>query len=40
MSRNLIDTVTFDLWNTLIAHDEFYDDRIREARYDWHRQRR
>lgn len=33
MSRNLIDTVTFDLWNTLIAHDEFYDDRIREARY-------
>jgi putative hydrolase of the HAD superfamily len=34
MPRKLIDTVTFDLWNTLIAHDEFYDDRIREARYE------
>jgi HAD superfamily hydrolase (TIGR01509 family) len=33
MPRNHIDTVTFDLWNTLIAHDEFYDGRIREARY-------
>lgn len=33
MPRNLIDTATFDLWNTLIAHDERYDDRIREARY-------
>jgi putative hydrolase of the HAD superfamily len=33
MPRNHIDTVTFDLWNTLIAHDEYYDDRIREARY-------
>jgi putative hydrolase of the HAD superfamily len=33
MPRNQIDTVTFDLWNTLIAHDEFYDDRIRDARY-------
>ncbi len=22
MPRNHIDTVTFDLWNTLIAHDE------------------
>jgi putative hydrolase of the HAD superfamily len=33
MLRNHIDTVTFDLWNTLIAHDEFYDGRIREARY-------
>ncbi len=32
MPRNHIDTVTFDLWNTLIAHDESYDDRIREAR--------
>jgi|AGTN01.2.fsa_nt_gi haloacid dehalogenase superfamily, subfamily IA, variant 1 with third motif having Dx(3-4)D or Dx(3-4)E len=32
MSGNHIDTVTFDLWNTLIAHDESYDDRIREAR--------
>ncbi|HEY3274201.1 MAG TPA: HAD family hydrolase [Methanocella sp.] len=34
MSANLIDTVTFDLWNTLIAHDEFYDGRIQEARYE------
>jgi putative hydrolase of the HAD superfamily len=33
MPRNHIDTVTFDLWNTLIAHDELYDDRIRETRY-------
>jgi putative hydrolase of the HAD superfamily len=32
MPGNQIDTVTFDLWNTLIAHDEFYDDRIRKAR--------
>jgi putative hydrolase of the HAD superfamily len=32
MPRNQIDTVTFDLWNTLIAHDEFYDGRIRESR--------
>ncbi len=31
---NLIDTVTFDLWNTLIAHDEFYDGRIQKARYE------
>lgn len=29
-----IDTVTFDLWNTLIAHDEFYDDNIRRFRID------
>jgi HAD superfamily hydrolase (TIGR01509 family) len=34
MPCNHIDTVTFDLWNTLIAHDEFYDGRIREARYE------
>jgi len=34
MPRNIIDTVTFDLWNTLIAHDEFYDGRIQEARYE------
>jgi HAD superfamily hydrolase (TIGR01509 family) len=34
MSPNLVDTVTFDLWNTLIAHDEFYDGRIQEARYE------
>jgi putative hydrolase of the HAD superfamily len=34
MPRHLIDTVTFDLWNTLIAHDEFYDGRIQEARYE------
>ena len=27
-----IDTVTFDLWNTLIAHDCFYDDNIRRCR--------
>ncbi|HEY3422075.1 MAG TPA: HAD family hydrolase [Methanocellaceae archaeon] len=27
-----IDTVTFDLWNTLIAHDRFYDDNIRRCR--------
>lgn len=33
MPHNHIDTVTFDLWNTLIAHDALYDDRIREARY-------
>jgi putative hydrolase of the HAD superfamily len=33
MPRNNIDTVTFDLWNTLIAHDGFYDGRIQEARY-------
>lgn len=32
MCDDHIDTVTFDLWNTLIAHDEFYDDRIRDAR--------
>jgi HAD superfamily hydrolase (TIGR01509 family) len=32
MPHKFIDTVTFDLWNTLIAHDEFYDDRIRESR--------
>jgi putative hydrolase of the HAD superfamily len=29
-----IDTVTFDLWNTLIAHDRFYDDNIRRCRTD------
>jgi putative hydrolase of the HAD superfamily len=29
-----IDTVTFDLWNTLIAHDGFYDDNIRRFRID------
>ena len=33
MSRNSIDTVTLDLWFTLIAHDGLYDDRIREYRY-------
>lgn len=27
-----IDTVTFDLWNTLISHDCFYDDNIRRCR--------
>ena len=27
-----IDTVTFDLWNTLIAHDCFYDDNLRRCR--------
>lgn len=27
-----IDTVTFDLWFTLISHDETYDGRIRESR--------
>ena len=27
-----IDTVTFDLWNTLIANDRFYDDNIRRCR--------
>lgn len=34
MPRNSIDTVTLDLWFTLIAHDEFYDDKIREYRYE------
>jgi putative hydrolase of the HAD superfamily len=33
MSHSPIDTVTFDLWFTLIAHDELYDDRLREYRY-------
>ncbi|WP_174591477.1 HAD family hydrolase [Methanocella conradii] len=28
---SLIDTVTFDVWNTLLVH-EFYDDRIKNAR--------
>jgi putative hydrolase of the HAD superfamily len=32
MSRNSIDTVTFDLWFTLIAHDDRYDDLLREYR--------
>ncbi|HMK45410.1 MAG TPA: HAD family hydrolase [Methanocella sp.] len=27
-----IEAVTFDLWFTLIAHDEYYDDRLRNAR--------
>lgn len=27
-----IDTITFDLWNTLLAHDEFYDADIRRLR--------
>lgn len=27
----MLDTVTFDVWNTLLVH-EFYDDRVREAR--------
>jgi HAD superfamily hydrolase (TIGR01509 family) len=34
MPGNHIDTVTFDLWNTLIAHDRYYDDRIQQARYE------
>ncbi len=33
MPRSSIDTVTLDLWFTLIAHDGLYDDRIREYRY-------
>jgi FMN phosphatase YigB (HAD superfamily) len=32
MTSRSLDAVTFDLWNTLIAHDETYDDRIRAAR--------
>jgi len=32
MARDYVDTVTFDLWNTLIAHDELYDGRLRAAR--------
>ena len=27
-----IEVVTFDLWFTLIAHDEYYDDRLRDVR--------
>jgi putative hydrolase of the HAD superfamily len=27
-----VDTVTFDLWNTILAHDEFYDAGIRRMR--------
>jgi putative hydrolase of the HAD superfamily len=34
MSGISIDTVTFDLWFTLISHDDLYDGRIRESRMD------
>jgi putative hydrolase of the HAD superfamily len=34
LNHRAIDTVTFDLWNTLIAHDGFYDDNIRRFRID------
>jgi len=27
-----IEAITFDLWFTLIAHDEYYDDRLRDVR--------
>lgn len=30
--KQVLDTITFDLWNTLIAHDEHYDDNIRRTR--------
>jgi FMN phosphatase YigB (HAD superfamily) len=32
MGAGSIEAVTLDLWFTLIAHDEFYDDKITEAR--------
>jgi putative hydrolase of the HAD superfamily len=32
MKDDSIDTITFDLWNTLIAHDDEYDENIRRIR--------